>query len=45
MQRGTFGHVPARLPNQPLPFTADMRFLDWKAAVFEMRKPMSLRHL
>jgi hypothetical protein len=48
-RRGTFGNIAASLANQPLPFAADMqdgeiteanrRFLDWKAAVFEMREP------
>jgi hypothetical protein len=44
--RGTFGDIAASLPDQPLPFAADVhhgqitgaerRAFDWKAAVFEL---------
>jgi hypothetical protein len=50
--RGTFGHIPASLPHQPLPFPADMqhgqitgaerRPFERKAAVFVLCEPFGL---
>jgi hypothetical protein len=50
--RGTLRHVAAGLPNQPLPFTADMQngqiaraergAFDWHAAVFLLCEPLRM---
>jgi hypothetical protein len=52
--RGTFRHVTASLPNQPLPFAADIqdgeltrakrRAFEWKAAALVLREPVSGLH-